>query len=276
MSSSNNYKGPEWLVQDYPPLKYDNVGKAAVEGQTFEYPKISRGRSDPPIEGQKIGNISFMLFKEPKTLSTGKKVYGFFNLRGNFSDEDACKKQATKIIREHDSRHQIRFAPVGNWLPITDEEAFCKDIEDVRMSEEEVHMRDAVKKEKIAESKRIQREINERMEDLQNDGDIYDNPESARYYAMRRVTEMKLVEARGIKEKELNGIKKNILKVRKELKNLEEKYQDYSDKWIDLYNEERAKGGIPAFIPGEDQFEEFENSKLEEIETALEKLEVEE
>lgn len=271
--TSSDYKGPEWLVPDYPPLKYDMVGKAAVEGQMYEYPKISRGATDPPIQGQSVGNVSFMLFKEPRTLRTGKKVYGFLNLRGNFSDVDACKRQSCKIIREHDSRHQIRIAPVGHWVPITEEEAVCKEMEDVRMSENEVHMRDAAQKEKLAETKRIQREIKERMEELQNDGDIYDDPESAKYYSMRRVTEMRLTEARTIKQKEMDGIEKNILKVRAELKNLDNKYSDYADRWLDIYNEERAKVSIPPFVPPDDQFEEYDNTTLEELTEQLQKYE---
>lgn len=257
-------KIPDWFVPDYPELKgTDNVGKAAVEGQVMAYPKVVRSQTDPAILNQEVGNISFMLFKEPRKLRTGKPVYGFFKLRGNWPNETDAKRQAAKIIREIDSKYPVLLAPVGHWLPITEENAIAKDMLDVRMKDDEIQLRDQAVKDKQEEERRIMREIREREDELKS-GDIYDDPTSLTYYSMRRVTEMKLVEARDAQRKQIASIEEKIDMVRRELKTLEKDHPQYGDEWLDCYNAERRKVGIPDFNPGEDTFREYNEYVLEE------------
>ena len=254
---------PPWLVPGYPKLDAE-VGKAAIEGQLVYYPKVVRSQIDEPINNQTVGCVSYMLFDEPKELRNGSKVYGFLKLRGNWSTQEQAEAQASKIIREMDSKNKIRLAPIGHWLPITEEDAFCKEQVDVKTKEDEIALRDKAVREKIAKQKKIMREIREREEELKS-GDIYDDPTSLTYYSMRRVTEMKLVESRDKIKEQLNSIQGTLNKVRQELKQLELKSPEYKDQWIDRYNEERKKGGLPDFIPAEDLFDEYEKVTLEEL-----------
>jgi len=82
---------------------------------------------------------------------------------------------------------------------------------------------------------------------------------------MRRVTDMKLVEARDQARNQLESMENTLNKVRKELKELELKSPEYKDQWIERYNEERRKGGLPDFIPAEDLFDEYEKITLDEL-----------
>jgi len=263
-------KRTEWLVPDYPPLDYKNaVGEAAVKGQIYHYPKVVRTHIDEPISNQSIGAFSLNLFSEPRTLRNGKVVYGFMKLRGNWGSKDQAVFQSSKIIREVDSKFQIRMAPVGAWVPITDEEAFIKDLIDVKTSEEEtIQLRDAAAKEKQAEARRIQREIREREEEAQGP-DIYDEPESLRYYSMKRVTDMTLVENQKRLKMQLENIEEKLVEIRVDLKTLELDHPEYKEEWVDCYNAERRKGGINDFIPREDQFDEYESQSLEELKEQL-------
>lgn len=257
---------PPWLVPEYPPLKCDDpVGKSSVEGQIVYYPRVVRSQADDPINNQVIGNVSFMLFKEPKKFRNGQPAYGFFKLRGNWASEEQARDQASKIIREKDSRYIILQAPVGHWVPITDQTAFCKDVHDVKTSKDDMALHDTAKKEKMAEQKALMREIREREEELKQGGDIYDDPESLTYYSMRRVTEMRLTESRDKQRNQLEALEETLRKVRKELKTLEQTHSEYKDQWIERYNEERRKGGIPDFIPSEKLFDEYESLKLEDL-----------
>lgn len=253
-----------WLVPGYPPLKCDDpVGKAAVEGQLVHYPRVVRTRVDNPIVGQKLGIVSFMLFKKPRKFKTGQPCYGYFKIRGNWESKDQAEFQGSKIIREIDSRYQLRVAPVGHWLPITEEEGFARERIDVKTEENSTMQDDAVK-EKQKEQRMIMREIREREEELKEGGDVYDDKESLRYYAMRRVTEMRLTEARDKMQKQLEGMQETIKSVRTELKKLDRSHLEYINQWIDVYNEERKKGGIPPFRPAEDLFDEYEKFTLPE------------
>lgn len=258
MESAGSNTRSEWIVPDYPPLLYnDSVGKAAVEGQISHYPKVVRRLQDPPITNQVYSNISFMLYKEPRKLSNGKPVYGFVKSRGNWPDVDTSKQEAGKLIREVDSKFQIRIAPVGAWVPITEENAFVKDLEDVRMNEEEVHLRDSAIKQKMQEQRTLQNQLREREEELKS-GDIYDDPSSLDFYSMKRVTEITLGEAIITQRRTLENTIANLEKVRTELKLLERLNPSYTEEWIDRYNVERRKGGIPDFIPSEKQFRDYE------------------
>jgi len=265
-SSASPVRQPEWLVPGYPPLKAeDSVGQAAVEGQTWFYPQVVRTMVDPPIQGQRLGLLSFMLFKEPRKLRNGKPVYGYVKLRGNWSDESQSKFEASKIIREVDSKYVIRVAPTGAWVPITEEDAFVKEKLDVKMRKDEVALRDEAVKEKEAEQRRIQREIREREEELKR-GDIYDDPTSLTYYSMRRVTELRLMEARDNQLRQIESIKKTLRKVQKETKRLERDHPEYEDQWVDCYNEERRKAGVPDYVPSEDQDREHAEAVFDNLE----------
>lgn len=255
---------PPWLVPGYPPLEGD-VGKASVDGQLVYYPKVVRSQIDDPIANQALGSLSFMLFKEPRKFRNGKPVYGFVKLRGNWSDKTQATRHASKIIKEMDSRFQIRLAHVGHWVPITEETAFCQDMLDVKMHKDEVQLRDEATKEKTSHDKQIMREIREREEEMKS-GDIYDDPTSLTYYSMRRVTAMRLVESRDNAREQLKSTEKIIRKVCKELKRLELDHSDYTGKWIERYNEERHKGGLPDFKPAEDLFDEYENIHFDNLE----------
>jgi len=255
-------KRNEWLHPDYPPLKYnDAVGKAAVEGQIFqEYPHVVRSMEDPAVDCQKYGMLSFMLFKEPRMFASGKRVYGYVKLRGNYGSKEACFVEASKIVREVDSKFQISFAPVGYWVPITDEDAFVKEKVDVRTSDDETHLRDAAVKEKEAEERRKVKEIKERQKELEEDGDIYDHPESLKYYSMKMVTEIRLMETREAYQKNLDSIQDNLTKTQKELYKLKIANPHYVEQWIDCYNEERHKAGLPNYVPSDEQMKEHDDA----------------
>jgi hypothetical protein len=248
-----NQKLPEWAIPTYPPLSSDDlVGRAAVEGQIVSYPKIVRTMIDPPIPNQSIGCISYMLFDEPKKAKGSEKpVYGFMKLRGNWNNQQQATFESSKIIREVDSKYQIRLAPVGTWVPITEDQSCIKEKTDVRMNEEEHHLRDQAVKDKESEQRRIQRELHERTEELKS-GDIYDDPTSLKYYSMRMVTELRLIEELDRQTRQIQNVKDNIEKVRNELAELEMTHPSYIEDWIECYNVERRKVGIPDFCPSED------------------------
>ncbi len=264
-------KTPEWLVPNYPSLKGDDaVGQAAVNGQIVAYPNVVRTMVDSPISGQKISGMSFMLFNEPRKLRNGKYVYGYIKNRGNWADENQAKFEASKIIREVDSKYQIRLAPTGAWVPITDEDAFTKETLDVRMKEDEIHIRDQAVKEKESEQRRMAREIREREEELRNEGDIYDDTTSLTYYSMRRVTELRLRETIDHQLRQIESIRKTLRKVQKELKRLEIDNGDYKNEWLNCYNVERRKTGIPDYVPSEEQLREYEDACFETLDDSEE------
>ena len=270
---------PPWMIPNYPPLKCDDpIGQAAVNGQLVEYPKVVRQRGDKPMRSQQVGLISFMLFKEPRKFKTGQPVYGFFKLRGNYSSKCEAENRAGKIIREMDSRFVIRMAPVGQWLPITEEMGFCKDILDIKMREEEPALRDKAIKEKQKKERKRMKEIQRAEREVKESGDVYDDPSSLDFYTMKRVTELRLKEQIEFRKKGITSMENKVKATQKILKRLELENPEYSNQWLDRYNEKRKEGGIPDYLPPEKQLEDYqkdlEGTVLEEdlIKMDLEKF----
>lgn len=263
--SQNNKKNiPEWSHPDYPTLKTGLIGKAACEGQVVEYPQVVRQDIDTPIIGQKYGNISFNFFEKP-LMFQGKPIYGFFKLRGNHESAEVSRTDSYRIVRDLDSKFQVRIAPVGCWVPLTESDAVVKELYDVRESDKEIHLRDEATKKKEADSRRIQKEITEAQEQLEKGGDIYDDEENIRFYTMKRVTEMRLDESYQIQLIKLEELKKKRDEQRIIVKKLEKMYPSYSDEWLNVYNDERKKTSLPKFIPGETQFVDYNRVTLDEL-----------
>ncbi len=253
-----------WFQPGFPELKMDDVGKAAVNGQFVEYPKIVRGDNDPYIPGQQYGLVSFILFDTPRRFE-GKPIYGFVKLRGNYDSSEVAKAKADKIILEFDSKYQVRAAPIGQYVPITDNDRVVQDLIDVRESEKEIHLRDNAIKQKEKEIERQAREIREAEEKCRNGPDEYDDQESIRFYTMKRVTEMRVREACEAQLTKFAQLQKTLGETRLLLKKLEAKHVDYPCEWIGVYNDERAKSGLPKFVPSEKEFCDYEAMTLEEL-----------
>ena len=254
-------KRPDWMIPDYPPLKGD-VLKEAVQGQMIKYPMVTRDWQDPPIANQVYSNLSFMFLNKPHTLKSGGKLYGFVKARGNWPTEDSATGDGSRIIREVDSRYQVRIGLVGVWHPITPDNAVVSDLFDVEMKKGEHQLRGQAAKDAEAEQRKIQRELREREQTLREEKDINEDKDDIRYYTMRRYTDMKLNEALGAARKKIADMRYNLLKCRLELKQLELKHPTHTDNWLDVYNAERAKTGIGAYVPGKHEFDDYEEAAV--------------
>jgi hypothetical protein len=101
LTSKNTPTQPNSVVYfqpEYPPLQKDLMGEAAVNGQIIQYPQIVRKMIDPPIEGQKCGNLSFMLLDTPR-IFRGKPIYGYVNCE-EIMNLKTCVIMKHEIVRK--------------------------------------------------------------------------------------------------------------------------------------------------------------------------------
>ena len=240
---------------DYPELR-GIVGEAATRGQIVEYPKIVRTNTDDPIPNQVFGIVVLNLFDEP-FVKDGRKIYGFAKLRGNYVDVETCKRFACKIVKEQDSASINRIVSVGQWFPVTNDTLLSHEVIEVA-GEGEMQIKKNIDEEKRKEHVRLEKEIRER-EDQCKMHDVYDNRESDEYYAMRRVTHLKLFEDIQNRENKLSEMREKKDQVLKELYELDGKFPQYKDIWVDIYNKERRKAGIPDFLVPPDVDQDYNN-----------------
>ena len=247
-----------WLVPDYPVLAGE-VGQAAVNGQIVYYPKVVRSQNDEAIENQGRGLVSFKLLKEPRQTKEGKRIVGFFKLRGNWSDDNQALARASKIVREQDSKYPVRVAHVGTWIPLVDDDAMARKNVNVNLeeTEEEEAARRKAAEEEEAKRKRIQREMEERKEEITNAKDYNDDTESLDYYTMKMVVWMRLQESIALEKKKLQGLEEKFDGICKTLSELDSKHPTYTESWVDNYNIPRRQAGIPDYIFSQMEAEEY-------------------
>jgi hypothetical protein len=254
--SSETKKQP-WLVPDYPELE-GQVGRAAVNGQIITYPSVIRSNNDKPIPQQSFGNFSFMFFKEPRRLKSGKPVYGFFKARGNWPDAACAQNEATQIVKKQDSKYKVRVGQVGAWLPIVDDDAVVENTIDVHDQVNKAK-EDAVK-ETEAERERIMRELREREDEVKNAKDYHDDKDSIDYYTMKRVAWRQMNETIQMEMNKIEKLREKTKEVREALRELDKKHPEHAGAWLDNYNAALRKVGVKDYVPSEREQTLYETS----------------
>lgn len=255
---------------EYPELvRGTKEAKQAVDDLVVTYPKVVRRNVDPSIPGQSVGCVSFNFFKDLRKDQQGNVIYGFMKLRGNYESETVARAQAGKLVRDIDSVNDIKIAPVGVWVPITDSKLAVKEMYDIKTGDESKDeqklLQDEARKEKDSQIDAKRKELIESSKKLKDGGDPHDDPESLNYYTMKRVTEYQLVEELKALQNKVHNMRKLVAKTHGLIINLDEKHPEYDDIWIDNYNAKRKESGIGDFVPTENQFEMLKNTSLDKI-----------
>ena len=259
---------PNWLDEKFPSLLDEHIAQAAVNEQLVKYPKVVRNLRDPGTYNR-YACVSFNLLKEPKKLDSGSYFYGFVKFRGDESDRGRAEQQATRIIKEVDSKYKIRIADKGCWLPITDDPSFVEETHDVS-SEDNKEIAGILEKKKRdddSDALRIQRENRER-EEMCKTLDDHKDPLSLEHYAIRRTAEFNISQHVRDAEKKLADYRKTLETVRKELAGIEYVHPEYNRSWIPYYNKIRAESGIEPYVQedslGYQDYREFVETYREE------------
>jgi len=247
-------------------LEYDYKRRSDMDEEYMEkYPKVIRCLEDPPIPGQPLGTFSFYSYSGgPRVLKVKDKeyrIYAWIKLRGNWNSKEQCVFESSKIIKKVDSFNSIKIAPVGVWIPLVEDDYFCKEFLDVRMNDEELHLRDEKVQDNKQKEEQIMRELREKENELKTTGDIHDDPKSLTYYTMRRVTRNMIKSEMERREKDLEVVRKKFEEVVRELASIDEEFPEYSREWMNLNNSERKKVGLPPLTLSEEEVEEYEKDK---------------
>lgn len=282
---------------NHAPLSKEETEAAANE-LLIDYPCVIRSNVDPAIPHhpeQRVANVSFLLFKEPKQTKYGKPVYGMFNVRGVWPTVEEARKDGTRIIRDVDSRNRVIHTRVGTWGMITDDSAAIADITDVHEEDDVVRLRDETAKESQAERRREIKERKEKQEqlhyemqqeakekeykrkkelasrtaDLQNElaegKDIYSDKEKLDYYIMKMEVSRTLKEKIASLRKEIESFTGTQKQVWRLLKEIEQRNPTHRDQWLDRFNEKRAEVGLPQFIPSSTFYDDMDSVTLEQL-----------
>lgn len=166
----------------HPPLEGEEAREAVAALSRKAFARVDRQYADPPLRDQKIVLFSFVPSKNAKPDEDG--WYGMAKVRGVFGNEELADEHAEKLIREHDSYHEIFHAYVGRPFPVTNRSGYEEEIktidiknktvrlisEDIlnKKRDEEKEIREMQDREKtlLEESKRAKEDIPEDPYDL--------------------------------------------------------------------------------------------------------------
>jgi hypothetical protein len=167
---------------------------------------------------------------------------------------------AFKIVREQDSKYPLRIAPVGCWIPLSDDDAIVNRNTNINTEEEENPAREAALREEERKREKIMKELKEREEEVKTAKDYNEDKESIDFYTMKMVVWMRLQENIDIERKKLRELEGKLVDTRAILSGLDKSHPSFNEDWIDNYNKERRKAGIPDYVPGEAQMKTYRDS----------------
>lgn len=255
--------------QGAPALSENEVNVAMSElnntAYTEKFPRVDRTYADPPPPMQTIGLISFTPAKGATPNENG--VFGFAKLRGNYNTPQEADQRAEFLIRNVDSYHQIYHTYVGRPFPITASSKYSAETSEIDIRKEATQsISSNIKDKKLEEQKNVD-DIKKREEALlEETKNIEENgPDPFDEYITLRVKKAQLLWTYNEHIKKLEEVRLLVLKTRNTIAEMDEKYDDYKDKYFEKYMKARTDAGIKD--TKEDLQSNFMSFLVEESET---------
>lgn len=248
------------------------VGRAAVNGQVFEYPKVTRNGKfiDPIIPDQRFGLLSYQILEKPYVVTKdGKtiKILGFCKARGNYPNEDEARRLAAKLVREVESVFPVGICPVGIWQPIVE------DLTDVSHERVSINAAEDAEKVRVQEASRRERmkKVAEDRSAIENQKreanlkrgmgtDAESNPNSLDYAITHISVWIKLFRERMELKAKLKDIESKLKQRHETLEYYRRSRPEFfdNDAWLERMNEERHKVSVPREVLSPSERSAFE------------------
>lgn len=241
------------FIQPDTPFLSDQETAAAVSSLSKPFfSKTVRTKNDPRIAGQEIGLFSFTPSINAKPDQYG--IYGTLKLRGNYANTRDAAMAAENIVRNVDSMNEIYHVRVGETVPITKEPKWTADFDSIDLKTKVDDIENAKKRSAEEEEKKEKEEILSREKKIfkQNkeilDGTYKEDP--LEHYTMLHVARAQLKWTKADTERKLNEeVIPAIEKRNKEIAEMDEKFPDFRQKFLDKYMDARREACLNCEIP---------------------------
>ena len=210
---------------------------------TTKFRTLERSYADPELGVQRFGLISFIPAKGATPDKDG--VFGMAKLRGNFQTEAEAAAQAAKIIKEVDSYHKIFTAYVGRPFPITVDEKYCKETEevDIQQKTKEVISEDVQEKRKQQKKDMEDVKVREkRLLEQQQNSEYQEEPFEK--YMMLNTKKAQLSFTYEETTQKMLKVKESIIASREEILRMEAENPGFKDELFKNFKDARTQCGI--------------------------------
>lgn len=252
--SQNSLTAPADRVQNPISTSY-NMGVSLSENEvasamqelnitnfTKKFPRVEKFYADPVLPGQTYSLVSFVPAKGATPDSDG--VYGMVKVRGTFATEDEAMLRAEHLIRNVDSYHSIYHTYVGRPFPLAKTRKYISETSEVDIKKKAVESTSEEVRKKRDEERQVMKEIEERQQELFKDVEKKEE-DPYEVYTELMVKKAQLSWTYSETLKKMEDMKKNIIKSREQLKNMDEQSDEYRKQYMDRYMEARRKAGLP-------------------------------
>lgn len=221
------------------PLNEDELEKAFSELYVEKFMKCDRKYCDPPIMNQAFAIYSFNPSYGVKPDKDG--TYGFIKIRGVFSKIEEAQEKAKELI-QYFSANQIFVCEVGKPTPMSEKVADESNVIKVLDPDEEKH--ENLMKEQSLKEKKIMEEIKVKADLLIKDVKEDSNVDPLQHYILLKHKKGDLCLKYISYKKQLGEIKESVLKTRKQIAEMDTKYPELQNEYIEHYNETCKERGI--------------------------------
>lgn len=190
---------------------------------TLQFPRVERSRTDPPIPGQNIVNISF--YPAKNATPDENQIYGWMKIRGAFPTKEAATAHADLLIRTVDSFALIRQAYVGYPFPCTNERKFTKDVHEINVNMSTAISEDV--KQKMQSEIEQRNELKERERQIRERAEMPEEPLDT--YTTLHVTKSKALMNKEMAEKVLE-------ETRVKIRAMDREYPEFQKLYMDRFN----------------------------------------
>jgi hypothetical protein len=215
-----------------------------------KFSSVERAYADPAIPMQQLGLFSFTPAKGAKPNENG--VFGFAKVRGVYATQHEADQRAEYLIRNVDSYHQIYHLYVGRPFPITSSSDYSAETSEIDIRKEMTKSISSNIKEKKEQEQQTIKEMKEREEELlkesekaqKDDGSHAVDTDPYEEYITVSVKKAQLSWTFLEHLKKLEEVRKSIINARKTVKEMDEMYPEFKDKYFEKYLDARKKTGL--------------------------------
>lgn len=217
----------------------ENVDQSIID----KFPKVEKYFADPIFNNQMYCLHSFVPSKGATPDDQG--IFGFMKCRGSCQTQQEASQRAEWIIRNVDSYHKIQTCYSGRPFPVcVDTQKYVKETIDVDIRKKIQDTLSEDVKAKREEEKREMEDIKEREKKLLDESKedyVHDPLEK---YTVLRVKKANLEWTYKKTLEKMDEMKRNILKVRNEIKEMDDTDSSYMDQYYEKYMEARRVSGL--------------------------------
>lgn len=224
------------------------MSELCVKDFVEKFPRVDKFYADPVIQNQVYCLHSFVPTKGARPDEHG--VYGFIKCRGTFATQREADERAEFLIRNVDSFHDVFTSYCGRPFPATVDKRYAQETNEVDIKNQIVKAVSEDVKAKVMKDKQVKDEMFEREQKLLQDSKKAEKGEQVETpmerYVTLHVKRANLVHVYLETQKNLEKVKKSLLKAREEIKEMDAANPEFQKDYMERYESARKEVGFDS------------------------------